>query len=321
MSKQPNKTAIGAFVVGAIALTIGALIIFGSGKFFEDKRTFIMFFDGSVQGLNLGSPVNFKGVQVGAVTDIRMQFDAQNLGIRIPVLVDLSPSKIEIVGGKRDPKNMERLIQKGLRAQLKTQSLITGQLMIELNFYPDKPPRLLGDGKIEEIPTIASPLEELSKTLASIPFAEIMQKLTSAVAGIEKLISSPELSSSLRSLDGTLKDMQSLIRNVDRNLDPLTKNVNTAVQEYGALAKNINEEIDKLSEAIDITLKTAQGTSAKAEKVLINAANITSEGSPLMHELTKTLRELSDAAHSLQSVADYLERHPESLIYGKAGAQ
>lgn len=321
MSKQPNKTAIGAFVVGAIALTVGALIIFGSGKFFEDRRTFIMFFDGSVQGLNKGSPVNFKGVQIGSVTDIQMQFNAADLSIRIPVLAELYPEKIELVGGKRDPSNMKRLIDNGLRAQLKTQSMITGQLMIELNFYPDKPPRFLGDGKIDEIPTIASPLEELSKTLARIPFDQIVEKLTSAVAGIEKLISSPELGSSLRSLDGTLKDMQTLIRNVDRNLEPISKNVNTAVEEYGRLAKNINAEVKTLSEGINATMKTAQATSAKAEKVLTNAADLTSDGSPIMHELTKTLRELSDAAQSLQSVADYLERHPESLIYGKEGSR
>ncbi len=321
MSKQPNKTVIGAFVVGAIALTVGALIIFGSGKIFKLKKTFVMFFDGSVQGLNLGSPVNFRGVQLGEVTDIKMQFNTKDLGIKIPVLVDLYPEKLEIVEGKRDPRNMKRLIDKGMRAQLKTQSLITGQLMIELDFHPDKPPRFLGGGSVEEIPTVPSALEELSRTLSRIPFEDIVQKLTGAVAGIEKLISSPELSSSLRSLDGTLKDMQTLIRNVDRNIDPLSKNVNTAVEEYGRLAKNINAEVKTIADALGATLNTARATSEKAEKVLANAADMTTEGSPLMHELTKTLRELSDAARSLQSVADYLERHPEALLYGKEGSR
>ncbi|MEI6127976.1 MAG: mammalian cell entry protein, partial [Pseudomonadota bacterium] len=197
----------------------------------------------------------------------------------------------------------------------------TGQLMIELDFYPNKEAKVVGDGQIPEIPTMASSLEELSRTLENIPFADIINKLTNAVAGIEKLVNSPELASSLGSLTTALTDMQSLIRNVDTHLDPLAAGVNSAVSEYGQLAKNINGEIGKLASATTGTLKAVEAASGQAEKLLAKAADATGEGSPVMYELRKALQELSAAAQALRGMADYLERHPESLLYGKGGSK
>ena len=312
MSKQVNKTVIGAFVVGAIALLIVALVIFGSGKFFKTRPKFVMFFDTSVKGLNVGAPVNFKGVPIGAVTDVQLQFDAQSLKIKIPVFIEMYPERISVIEGERDIKNMSRLIEKGLRAQLKTQSLITGQLMIELDFYKNKPPVYVGDGKIPEIPTVPSSLEEISRTLANIPFEQIADKLTKSIEGIERIVNSPELGSTLKSLDSTIKDIQSLVRNVDDKIGPLTK-------EYGALAANANEELDKFGNAMTRMLDAAEKASAQADRLMVKTADITSANSPVVYELTRSLQDLSSAARSLRTMSDTISQHPESLLYGKGG--
>lgn len=312
MSKQVNKTFIGAFVVGAIVLLVVALAVFGSGEFFKSRPKFIMFFDTSVKGLNVGSPVNFKGVPIGAVTDIQLQFDAKDLKIKIPVFVELYPERIAMTGGERTLKNAARLIEKGLRAQLKMQSLITGQLMIELDFYTNKPPVFAGDGKILEIPTIPSSLDELSRTLANVPFDQIADKLTKSIEGIERIINSPELGTTLTSLTVAIKDIQTLVRNVDDKIGPLAK-------EYGALATNANEELDKVGGAVAKMLEAAEKASDQANMLMVKTADVTSANSPVVYELTRSLQELSSAARSLRTMSDTIAQHPESLVYGKGG--
>jgi paraquat-inducible protein B len=199
-----------------------------------------------------------------------------------------------------------------LRAQLKMQSLITGQLMIELDFYNNKPPVFAGDGKISEIPTIPSSLDELSRTLENIPFEQIAEKLTKSIEGIERIINSPELGSTLKSLDAAIKDIQTLVRNVDDKIGPLTK-------EYGALATNANEELDRVGAAVAKMLAAAEKASDQANRLMVKTGDVTSANSPVVYELTRSLQDLSSAARSLRTMSDSISQHPESLIYGKGG--
>ncbi len=159
MSKQTSKTAIGAFVIGAIALTVGAVIVFGGGKFFTKTIPCVFYFNGSVQGLSVGSPVTFKGVQIGEVKEINLTFNPDEMELEIPVQAVLYPDTIQIKTGQRRIENLKQAIDAGLRAQLQTQSLITGQLMIALDFYPDEPARYMGDGSVIEIPTVPTVIE------------------------------------------------------------------------------------------------------------------------------------------------------------------
>jgi len=313
VSKQVNKTAIGGFVVGAIALLVAAIVIFGGGKFFRNTRTYVMYFEGSVKGLAVGAPVNFKGVPIGAVTDVRLQFNSKDLRLKIPVLIEFYPERVEQMGGIENPEIiMKRLIDKGLRAQLKMQSLITGLLMIELDFYENKPAVFSGDGKIPEVPTIPSSAEELSRTLANIPFAEIAEKLTKSIGGIERIINSPELGTTLTELATAIKDIQSLVRNVDDKIGPLTK-------EYGALATNANEELDRVGAAVAKMLDAAEKASDQANKLMVKTSDVTSANSPVVYELSRSLQDLSSAARSLRTMSDTISQHPESLLYGKGG--
>ena len=140
MSKPVNKTMIGLFVVGAIALVVVAIGVLGSGKLFKESIPYVMVFEGSVKGLNVGSPVVFRGVKIGSVSSIRMRFDYATKAMTILVYADSDPGQIEIVnideatakdtqpgtGGRY--ANMKELIARGLRAQLEMQSIVTGQL-------------------------------------------------------------------------------------------------------------------------------------------------------------------------------------------------
>ncbi len=321
MSKQVSKTAIGAFVIGAIALVVAAVVIVGSGKFFTRTVPCVFYFDGSVQGLSVGSPVTFKGVQIGEVTDISLTFNPGKMNLAIPVRAVFYPEKIHMSHGERRIENLNRAIEKGLRGQLTMQSLITGQLMIALDFYPDKPATYKGDGSVLEIPTVPTVVEQLAQVLKGVRFDEILEKLTKTADGIEKLVNNPDLMEGMRNLNSTVQDVQTLVRSLNARVDPLAVSIAGAADEYGRLAKNLNAEIGNMSGVLEKTLASAQATAEKMEKTLSNSASITSEGSPVMHELTRSLRELSEAAQSMRTLADYLERNPESVIFGKGGSR
>jgi len=344
---------IGFFVVGAIALVVVAIGVLGSGKLFKETTPYVMVFEGSVKGLNVGSPVVFRGVKLGMVSSIRMRADYGTKSFAVLVFTDFDPSQIEIVNmdestakglTKQDRyANMRELIAGGLRAQLEMQSIVTGQLQIALDFYPDKPAVYAGiDKTIQEIPTIPTPLQQLTKKLESLPIEEIFNNANSAMAGIAKLVQSPELKESVVNLNTALKDVQSLVRNVDSQVKPLSAglsdtirdtqklvknadsqvaslgtNLNEAIGDGRKLIRNVDGSVESIKVKLDGTLTAATSALEEARKLIQDLEGSAREDSALMYRLTETLQEVGKAARSLSALTDYLERHPEALLGGK----
>ena len=316
MGKEANKTLIGVFVVGAIALIVAAVLIFGGGKFFRKTYQVVMFFEGSIKGLNIGSPLMFHGVKIGSVTDINLVLNAKDLSVQTPVIVELDPQRWTLVGGEKrgDVRRIKALIDRGLRAQLQTQSFVTGQLLIAFDFFPDKPARYVGLVKeYPEIPTVSTPLEELSKTLQELPLKEIVTKLELAIDGIQKLVNAPETRASVDSLNLTLKNTQKLVQHIDEQVVPLmsslTKTSDTAHETLSEAKNTMSVFRDDAKE----TLEAARDALKQTEKTLATF----SDDSRLVYEMNKTLKSLSEASRSLHLLSDYLERHPEALLKGK----
>ena len=262
MDKQASKTLIGSFVVGAVVLIVAGVLIFGSGKLMKKTDTFVLFFEGSLQGLNVGSPVLFRGVRIGSVTSITIEADAEDLSIHIPVIIEIEPHKIKVIHGERArdvTENLPNLIEKGLRAQLKIGSLLTGQLMIELGFSPDTPAKIVGlNTNYPEIPTIPSALERITDIMKDLPFDKIIDKLLSAVEAIEKLASSPDIPDTLHSLKITVEEARKLLQNLDSRIGPLAMSIDKTVKEYGKLARDVDSKVEPLASSVDATLKDAR---------------------------------------------------------------
>ena len=345
MSKQANKTMIGGFVVGAVALLFIGIVIFGSGRFMEKTLKFVLYFEGSVNGLDVGAPVVFRGVKVGSVTKVSILADARDMSVRIPVIIEVDPDRMQLKRGKRyDPLgNAPRLIKRGLRAQLTLQSMITGQLMIQFDFYPDEPARLVGaDSKYTELPTIPSTIEQLTQKLENLHIEETFNNFSTAIAGLEKIINSKEILKTISSLyltmedlrglvqrvdkdvmalvstaDTTFKHGRSLIQNLDSRIGPLFSDTQGTLKSYDKLASSVNRQVEPLAIGVDEAVKAFAGASLQAQNTLRAMEGVVSEDSALAFELTSTLKELSSAARSIRVWADYLERHPEALIRGK----
>ncbi len=347
MSKQANRAAIGAFVLGAVALVIVGILIFGGGRFLTKQVKFIMYFEGSVTGLSLGAPVVFKGVNIGKVSDIALKYDEKQNTFRIPVTVEIEPDRMPGIsnGGRLTVvKTLQALVAKGLRAQLELQSLVTGQLMVELDFHPEETARLGGtETGCPEIPTVPSYWEMVSRTLKKIPFEELFTKLALALEGIERTVNQPEISESVRNLNkalteiqqlvqkvdrhiepiaadmsGTLKDIRQLVGNSDQRLDALAADIGSTLKETRNLMTGLNSQVKVISSALENTSASASGVLAQAEGTFTAVRGMLEDNAQLPYQLTEALEEIANAARSLRALADYLEQYPDALIRGKS---
>lgn len=315
MSKQASSVRIGLFVVGAIALVVVAVAVFGSGALFARTRKIVMSFRGSVKGLTVGAPITFRGVRIGTVTDVSLVFRPENLQIQVPVVGEIEAKRLQLVG-KLEPArdNLKALIDRGLRAQLQVQSFVTGQLVVALDFFPDQPKRLTGvDGRYLEIPTVPTPLEQLSHTLEKLPLDEVSRAILSTTQGIDRLVNSPELAASLVALRRTLEAAQVAAANLKDASGPIkTASVNV---------ERVLSESRRLPGQLTRTLAAASEALEAAERALTAVGRLTSTRSVFMNDIGKAVDQLSEMARSLRQLSEYLELHPEALIWGKRAAK
>jgi len=328
MTKKANPKVIGAFVVGAVVLATIGVILFGSGKFFVEKHLWVLFFPGSVKGLTVGAPVTLKGVQIGTVTDVKVVFDRDNLTFQTPVYVEVFPDRVKDIGEytaketeriATDPDEAIRLLVKsGLRAKLELQSLVTGKLQVAFDMYPDTPVHYVGlEKKLPELPTLPTAMEQLAKTLENLPIKEMVDDARKTLAAIEKLANSPELTEAVTALNKTLQDFGKLARNLDSRVGPLTTSIEETMKDTQQLVKNVNTQVEPTLTELQETLKTAKAALQKAELSLASVSDVVDTDSILMFELTQTIKELQVMAQSINALANYLQRQPDSLIRGK----
>jgi paraquat-inducible protein B len=330
MNKRISPAMIGAFVLGAVALIVIAILVFGSGRLFRQTRTFVLYFDNSVNGLRAGAPVKIKGVEIGSVKDIRFQLE-KDTELKIPVIIEIDLEKFSSRGATQaaetamDREALRRVIvDRGLRGQLEMESLVTGLLFVALDFFPGTPINLVQrtDGKYRypEIPTLPTTLEQakdaatrIMTKLEEIDFKGLIASLDEAVNGIKRTVNSPELEATIRSLKQTMPKIDEAvlsIRDLAVTLNDSSKSLAANLEQTSMDARVSLKEADE-------ALKQAVATMKRAEAAVTNIETLTDLDSPVNYELVKGLREVSAAARSLRLLANYLERNPRALIFGR----
>jgi len=261
----------------------------------------VLYFDSSVKGLEVGSPVIFQGVEVGSVTSISARVDPKAGTVAIPVYIETVRGRVQVIGKLGDSVGgVQQAIENGLRARLKSLSLITGKLYVDLDYYPDKPAVFKHlDPDTPEIPTIPSELEELRASLGAflskiedLPLSELVDKLASAAASLDKLLKKPELDDAIDQLDGTLTEAR------------------------GTLTK-LNARVDPLADSVEATLEKARSALQAAQEAVAAVKGLVEPGSPVQYELIAALQELERATRSVRMLADGLSQQPDSVIFGK----
>ena len=327
MNKRISPTLIGAFVVGAMVLVVIAVIAFGSGELFRQTKQFVLFFPGEVNGLRVAAPVKFRGVEIGSVKQILLQLEPDLKVQRIPVVIEIDLKKLTSRGASgaalSDPKAFKALIDQGLRGQLRTESLVTGVLYVGLDLFPGTPANFFqpSESKIyEEIPTVPTAFEQAQDAatriiakLEEIDFKGLMNSTRAALDGINQLVSSPALKSSLRTLDETMPKVQEAVV----SLSKLSNTMNVKVDELSGDLRQTSAAAREAMERVGVTMKQTDAALQAAEAAMINVKGAVDPNSPTFYELTKSLREVSSAARALRLLANSIERNPRSLIFGK----
>ena len=330
MSTKVNATLIGAFVIGAITLAVLAIITFGGRDLLQKKGQIIMYFSGSVNGLNTGAPVNVHGVQIGTVREINIMFDPKTGAIRVPVIADLKPEsigeaqKLNLIPNDRNPiKTL--LAPLGLRAQLQMQSILTSQLYIELDYHPNTKAHYYGDGSIIEVPTIPTPLDQLNNALNNVSLEDLLDDFTSSLKALKKLLNSPEIMDTITTVKTSFKDMDNLSRQLQtqlastgNRLDKTMADIQQLTVEMKRTFRTTNRLLAKDSPQMR-KLNTALTNISDAADEISKAARTISglQDSPEMYRLNQTLDEITNAARSVRALADTLESQPEAIIRGK----
>jgi paraquat-inducible protein B len=331
MAKASPKV-IGAFVVGAVAVLVAGVIAFGGGQYFTPKGKGVLYFQASsMSGLDIGSPVTFRGVKIGSVTDIVIHYDVDEQKLLIPVYVEIELNRFEIVSGHQNSKNIRELIDRGLRAQLVVQSLVTGQASVDLAFHPDTPAVFVGEEKrYVEVPTIPSDIDMLKANLTSV--LQRVAKLPLDEIGVRTLDTINSTNALMQNLNGeidglainikgvgdqataTLRDAQARLQLKDG--EPM-QNLNNTIIDAQKLVNKVDGGIDPiLGYAGQLTTKTL-ATMDEMQLTLTTARSSISPDSDLYFQLTRTLKEIQTTASSIRALADYVQRHPDALLVGK----
>jgi paraquat-inducible protein B len=315
MSKEANTKLIGAFVLGAVVLIVIVFVIFGSGKFFQKTYNVVIFFQGDVTGLRLGAPVKVRGVDIGSVIKINPIYDEKG-DIQIEVISRLIEGTIHDTMGYYEEMDEEEflnyLIDRGLRARLETQSIVTGVRYIKLDFFPDSPLNLVGLNKdFSEIPSTKTTGEELNAllkkgltTLDEIPLVEITKQLHDALAtanttlaSIDGVVNAPEVKKAVLSVSESLDAVEAFVADLDEQTDPLIE--------------------DKLDALITSWTETSQAITKMIEQGETFLVRMESIAVDDRYEIRMALREIAKASRAMRQLVDHLQREPRSLIYGK----
>jgi paraquat-inducible protein B len=343
MSKRANPTMIGVFVLVAVAFVVTGILALGGLQLFRKEMAAVAFFDGDVSGLSVGSPVLFRGAQLGQVSAIKVALDPHN---KIAVYVKIAEGGAAAPPRIRTQEDVQPYIDRGLRAQLRLVSFVTGQLSVSLDYLPQTPVVLTGlEPGIPELPTVPTQLEQYQARLERIlgalektDLAQVAQDVSEMVRSVRDVARSPELASAIRSAGdafrradvalktvdsqvaavgeragATLDDARQLVKKVDREIEPLAASLRATLDDTRQLVKKVDREIEPLAVSLRNTLDAAHDALETVKRSLDGDTS-------LGDDLSQALRQLTGAARSLNALASYLHQHPEALLSGKQGS-
>ena len=302
MSKPVNPTAVGGFVIGAIILIVIAVLVLSSGKIFSSTQIAVVVFPGNVKGLSIGSSVEIRGVRVGSVTDIQVLADMKTNKIIVPVYIEFRHDVIrnmrfetlaDTITSVNWEDKMNSMISAGLRAQISMKSLVTGQMMIAIDYMPESPANLTNiDPRYPEIPTIETFTERTLEILQKIPLAEMADKTLDVLTHMDQFLTSQDLKDSVS------------------NIKLLTAQAHKTLGDISTLTRNVNNQVQPLSGSAISALN-------RSTEALNSINDLVGKNSTTRVEMEKALSELAKAASSIRILTDYLQQHPETLLKGK----
>lgn len=332
MSQKASHTLIGVFTLLGLLLGGGALLLFGAGQFFQKSSSIILYFEKSAYGLLVGSEVRFGGVRIGRVTSIKVIIDQTQNRTIIPVVVELSHQELNDAGLTSDGNidlltehGVNKAIADGLRARMKQQSLLTGQLYIEFDLIPDSP---IFDYKPEvasphpNVPTLGTELDDLIKGIADslkkfegLDLAGVLKDVRDVLVNAKTQIAELDLKQINDNIVGITSDVKSITGN--QKLGKAIDSLDEALTSFNEMSRKANQGIDPLLKDVEVIMQKATAALAKVGEASSDISKVTNPRAPVLMRLQNVLAEAERASRAIKELANDLKQHPNTLLMGR----
>ena len=321
MSKKANPTLIGVFLFAGLVLAVAGLLLFTSSRLFTNTRKFIVYFDTTLNGLNEGAPVKYRGVTIGSVTRVMIRFNQASNDMAMPVIFEVQEDLVHkrLVGATLFKRlaTLGEEVREGMRARLEMESLVTGMLFVELEREPSPPPAVYHqlEPVYLEIPSRPTDIQELMKNIARLDLSGLQKQLSSLVVRADALLASIPMDEITGDLRSVLTSASRVVNNPD--LTNAFTSLNNALDQFRGLGANLNSRVDLLAGGVTNTLNELNRTLVQTRGAMQNFRDTLAADSALRGQLNVTLEELTRAAQSISAFADYLHKHPNALLNGR----
>ena len=321
MSKKINTTSIGLFIVTGLALGVTGLLLFSSSKMFSKTKDLIVYFDDSLNGLNEGAPVKFRGVTIGSVKRVMVQFNQVTNDYAMPVILELEENlvrdRMPMLAYAFHEDAMAERIKHGLRATLQTESLVTGVLYVGMDINPKASPPVFHqlEKLYPEIPSEPTATQQLFKNLASLDIKSIQTNVTELIFQLRSTVGELRMAQINTGVTNLLASVNLLVTNPD--LTNALAGIRPTLDQYRELGAKVTSKVDPLSESITNSLAQADRALAQLRGAGENLRTALAPDAPLRNNLDQALQQLASAAESIGDLVEFLKQHPNALITGR----
>ena len=333
MSRKASPTVIGLFTLIGLLLAGAALVLLGAGQWFTTRHEVLLYFDKSANGLLVGSDVRFGGVRIGRVKSMRVIVDRENNRKIIPVVVELTQKDLGLISANDGQaldfstfEGVEKAVAEGLRAGMKQQSLVTGQLYIEFDIVPGTPGftyQGAGDPEFPVIPTIGTEMDELIAGISDGIAKFNALDLESAIRDFRDVLATTnqrigeirlqEINDNLIGITGDLRKITS-----DQKLAEAVENLNKALVQIEGLSTKANEGIGPLLADLQGVIERADAGIRNLNEATTGIADLSNPHSPVLLRLQAVLQETERASRALKELSNDLKRDPNAILSGRA---
>lgn len=316
MSKKANPTLVGVFIATALLLAIAGILFFSSSSLFSRNREYILYFDASLTGLDAGAQVKFRGVNIGSVKEVLIHYNQEDDDSALPVVIEIDEQmlqeKTDLSPDVDRQARMKVQIERGLRARLESQSLLTGLLFVNLEYLPEVPAVYHQVNPTrEEIPTAPNQIQVFMQD-----FAQIAQKLNLVLGKLDTSLADLQVKDLNNGLTNLLASLNRLSSSPD--ITNTLASANEALTEFRAILKDLRPEIDKLVTSADRALASSGETMTEVRNSVQEIRDVLAPRGPLRRDVTTALEEVANAARSISSLAEFLNQHPNALLSGRS---
>lgn len=317
MSRTANPVAIGLFTVITITLAAVLVVMFSSNSWWSPRERYVLLYDSSIRGLNVGAPVTLKGVKIGQVVDTRVTLYGETRDILNTVTIEIDTSALEQQDNHKRV-TIDELLQRGLRAQLRQQSLLTGLLYIDVDFEHAK----AGHYKpvktaYPQLPTIPTNLQQLTRDLETVDVNKLANDFQETISAVNLLLNDPAMQQLADNITGAVQALHATAEQLGDVGQQLGADYSHLANSANSLLDRADQDMPRLVVKLDDTLAALQRSAENMDQFAANAAFLASDDSPALYRLNNAAKSINEAANQLRALSDLLERQPEVLLYGK----